>query len=307
MTWKKTLAFVMAAATVFTCAFSTAYAAKDDENVDTLVATTTDSAATETEETVTVTELEKYADIGNNIDEKYMTYEAGKYTNYLTFLKHFSDQYIIKDKINVDIKTDVYDMKNTELKGVEDHFGTNKDALVIGQEGYVDFTVNVEEAGLYHLAFDYLPIVNQPIDIEVSFLIDGGVQYKESTTFMFNRLWADDKTKDENGNWPMRDLNDNEITPEQVEVLRWTNYTIHDVSFSSDSDLLFYFSEGTHSIKINVLRQSLALAGVTLGGAEEVKSYSDVYDEYKDKGYKPVKDKNITIHAEYTDLKSRQS
>ena len=307
MTWKKTLAFVMAAATVFTCAFSTAYAAKDDENVDTLVATTTDSAATETEETVTVTELEKYADIGNNIDEKYMAYEAGKYTNYLTFLKYFSDQYIIKDKINVDIKTDVSDMNNTELKGVEDHFGTNKDALVIGQEGYVDFTVNVEEAGLYHLAFDYLPIVNQPIGIEVSFLIDGGVQYKESTTFMFNRLWTDDKTKDENGNWPMRDLNDNEITPEQVEVLRWTNYTIHDVSFSSDSDLLFYFSEGTHSIKINVLRQSLALAGVTLGGAEEVKSYSDVYDEYKDKGYKSVKDKNITIHAEYTDLKSRQS
>ena len=273
MTWKKTLAFVMAAATIFTCALSTAYAAKDAETADTLVATTTDSEATE--ETVTVTELEKYAEIGNNIDEKYQGYEAGKYTNYLTFLKYFSDQDVIKDTINIDIKTDVADMQNTELKGVVDHFDTNKDALVIDQGGYVDFTVNVEKAGLYHLAFDYLPIINQPIDIEVSFLIDGGVQYKESTTFMFNRLWTDDKTKDEAGNWPMRDLNDNEITPEQVEVLRWTNYTIHDVSFSSDSDLLFYFSEGTHSIKINVLRQSLALAGASIGGAENVKSYSD--------------------------------
>ena len=114
MTWKKTLAFVMAAATIFTCAFSTAYAVKDDETVDTLVATTTDSATTETEETVTVTELEKYAEIGNNIDEKYQGYKAGKYTNYLTFLKYFSDQDIIKDKVNVDIKTDVADMQNTE-------------------------------------------------------------------------------------------------------------------------------------------------------------------------------------------------
>ena len=171
MTWKKTLAFVMAAATIFTCALSTAYAAKDAETADTLVATTTDSETTE--ETVTVTELEKYAEIGNNIDEKYQGYKAGKYTNYLTFLKYFSDQDIIKDKVNVDIKTDVADMQNTELKGVVDHFDTNKDALVIGQGGYVDLTVNIEEAGLYHLAFDYLPIVNQPIDIEVSFLIDG--------------------------------------------------------------------------------------------------------------------------------------
>ncbi len=309
MTWKKTLAFVLAASTVFTCALSTAYAEKEDNTAETPVATTTDSDTTTGVEeiVVDVADSEKYAEMGNNIDEKYKGFGAGKYTNYLSFLNYFSDEEIIGDTIEVDIKSSISDMKNAEIKGVVDHSDVNKDAAVIDQNGYVDLSVNVKKAGLYHISFDYLPVIDQPIDVEVSFLIDGGIQYKEATTFMFGRYWTDDKTADENGNWPMRDLNDNEITPEQVEVLKWTNYTIHDVSFSSDSDLLFYFSEGEHSLKIQVLRQSLALAGVTLGGAEEVKSYSDVYSEYESKGYKPVKDKNITIHAEYTSLKSKQS
>lgn len=311
MTWKRTISFVLAVVIVLTCALTGAFAVEDTQDgTDLLTATdaAADSEAADNEIAVTADETNEYADIGNNIDEKYLGYGGNQYTTYLTFLNYFSDCEKVAEKLELIAKDNATLSENTEVAGVVDDFGVNKDAVIINENGYIDMRVNIEKAGLYHIALDYLPVKGKPIDLEIALTVDGDVQYKEVNSLTLNRLWKDDDTKDENGYWPIRDINGNETSPDSIEVLKWTNYTIHDNSFTSDSDLFFYFSEGEHSIKINALRESLAIASVTLGGITEIPSYADVYADYMSKGYKPVEtDSNITIHAEYPALKSQQA
>ncbi len=311
MTWKRTIAFVLSTVFLFSCAFSTAAAVEEtnEETVNLLAlnGSTQSETADETLSAVDVDDVDNYADVGNNVDEKYKGYEGDKYTNYLTFLNYFSDSETIGDKTVVDIKNSIGASEKSEVKEISDDDGVSKEAVVIEENGYVDMLVTVEKAGLYHVALDYLPIKGKPIDLEIALTIDGAVQYKEVNSLTLNRIWADDKTKDEKGNWPMQDLNGNETSPEAVEVFKWQNYTIHDNSFTSDSDLLFYLCEGEHSIKIHALRESIAIASVTFGGDEKIASYKDVYSEYESKGYKPVEKENVTVHAEYPLLKSQQS
>ncbi len=310
MTWKRTISFVLAIALVFSCTLNAAVAVKSADEDEVSVqsdSTVTDTVLT-TEQEVAADQTDEYAGKGNNIDEKYMGYDGNQYTSYLNFLNYFSDYDIIADETAIDIKNSIISDKNTQIQTVTDDNGVSKEAAVINEDGFIDLSVNVDKAGLYHISLDYLPIKNKPIDMEIALTIDGAVQYKEINSTLLNRIWVDDKTTDDDGNWPKRDLNGNEVSPETVEVLNWTNYTIHDNAFASDSDLLLYFSEGEHSIKIRVLRESLALAGLTIGGQKTYKSYSDVYADYSSKGYKPVeKGTNITIHAEYPVRKSQRS
>ncbi len=310
MTFKRTISFVLAIALVFACASTAVFAdgVKDEAIVNESVDSGAVTDTTEQELTGESTETGAYDDFGNNIDEKYQGFEGGKYTNYLTFLNYFSDYEVVKDKVSVDIINNLISSKGAEVQNVTDDENVTKEAVVIAENGYIDAKVNIEKAGLYHLTLDYLPIKGKPINIEIALNIDGKIQYKEVNSLMLSRLWKDDKTPDEKGYWPPRDLNGNETSPESVEYFRWTEYALHDNVYTSDSDFLFYLSEGEHSIRIDSLRESFALSSLTVGGAEELRSYADVYADYKAKGYKPVdKKSNVIQHAEYTVVKSNQS
>ena len=315
MTLKRTLSIVLAIAFVFSCTSMAVFATEAVENNAVLSDTTENVEVTETpmeEGTVASDEVEveddEYAGYGNKASAKYLSYKAGQFTSYLTFINHFSDTEIIGKAVTLDINNCIADSKGAETKSVADDDNVAKDAVVIKENGYVDLRINVEREGLYHIGLEYLPIKENPIDIEFSFKIDGDTQYREVTSLMLKRTWIEDKTPDEDGNWPQRDINGNEVSPDVIEALKWTNYTLHDNIFSSDDDMLFYLAPGEHSIKINVLRESVALASITLGGNEQLPSYNSVYAEYQKKGYKPVsKDTNITLHAEYSSLKSDNS
>ena len=315
MTLKRTLSIVLAIAFVFSCTSMAVFATETVENNAVLSDTTENVEVTETPmeegtEASEETEVEEdeYAGYGNKASAKYLSYKAGQFTSYLTFINHFSDTEIIGKEVTLDINNCIADSKGAETKSVADDDNVAKDAVVIKENGYVDLRINVEREGLYHIGLEYLPIKENPIDIEFSFKIDGDTQYREATSLMLKRTWIEDKTPDEDGNWPQRDITGNEVSPDVIEALKWTNYTLHDNIFSSDDDMLFYLAPGEHSIKINVLRESVALASITLGGNEQLPSYNSVYAEYQKKGYKPVsKDTNITLHAEYSSLKSDNS
>ena len=314
MTWKRTVSFVLALMMAVS-ASSTALAAKSDEDTadPTASATLTDEASNSGDEAQRVDDAAasadgEYADFGNNTDEKYKGYGGSQYITYLTFLNYFSNIERVSETITVDADTPLHSSSGAEAKEITDDFNTTKKAYVVDESGYIDAHITAEKAGLYHIAVDYLPIAGKSIDAEISLNIDGCVQYKEVNSLSLNRIWTDDRTPDENGNWPPRDFNDNEVSPETKEVFRWTDYTIHDNSFTSDSDLYFYLSEGEHSIKITVLRESVAFASISIGGTKQIASYKDVYADYQAKGYKPVSDDtNILINAEYPTLKSHQS
>lgn len=216
------------------------------------------------------------------------------YSDYLTLHK---DAATVSDKIGVNGGVLGYtagsDVSTVNYDG--------KDAVQVNQGGFIEWTVNVEKAGLYAMNTLYYIPEGKGINAEMRVYLDGVTPYTESTTVTFSRIWKDadygeDAKLNEYGH--EYDATGNELTPDAQEVRRWQQYIIHDNDYMTDSDLLIYMEAGTHTFRLASQRENIAFAEVTFGGVSNVRSYKDVYKEYKDKGLKVYDGSALTFEAE---------
>lgn len=152
---------------------------------------------------------------------------------------------------------------------VEDIEGIN--ALVWSNDnGKIDFTVNIPKTGLYNLAIDYYMLEGGGSTAEISMLIDGESPYDTATRITLSKKWV-------NRNEITVDQYDNEIRPPQVEELCWQSTPAKDIDGLFADPLLFYLTEGEHTISFESTKAHFAFSEFTFYNEEELVTY----EEYK--------------------------
>lgn len=171
--------------------------------------------------------------------------------------------------------------------------------ISLGEGDSVTWNVNISSDGNYWIEVDYYALPDTYDSISIDLLIDGQLPFSESAGLPLERSWINENTK-------QYDIYGNQIRPTQKEVQMWRTKKMRAVDASS-GDLEYYLSAGAHTLTIQVSRESCLIDKVTLSFVTQVKSYSEVFEEYEKNGYKSADVENLIFEAEGESVKSNQS
>lgn len=166
---------------------------------------------------------------------------------------------------------------------------TEDGSPVLAWEDDIDaFTwdVQVEEAGLYEIQVTYMPLDGRGTSIQRGVYIDGVSPYEEAYNVELNRTWRDI------GEQRFNNVGD-ELRPKQEEIRQWRTLSLVDGEGYYEDPLLFYFSAGAHTLRMEYVDEPIAIRDMTLVPPTTYPTYEAVSAEYAKNGYKDGTD---TIH-----------
>ena len=228
-------------------------------------------------------------------DDEKATYSRVPYEDYL---KEHADAARPDGVILIDGTTYTGATASVETVTLTDELtGESKTGLRTGDDGEVTWSFTVTAPGLYALSVSYFNEAGSGNDMERALYLDGKIPYTDAGNLVFFRTWRDkgDKQYTESGN---------EIRRSQEEVHVWSDVSLRATTGYHDDDLLFYLSEGAHTITLRSVRESLTISGFTFRNSEEVPSYADVLAEWTAQGAKPAEAQPLRIQGEEATLKS---
>ena len=162
-----------------------------------------------------------------------------------------------------------------------------KKAVIFGDDnGWCEWEFDIPSEGNYSISIEYYALPMNGKDILLSLELDGKIPYTEAASFQLQRLWQDVA----DGSFE-RDEQGNDIQPEQKEVFCWQNKYFNNVEGLYSEPYFLHLSEGHHTVRLSVTRESIAVAALILGGVEELPSYSEYISKYSsvtDKGQESV-------------------
>ncbi|NLZ55006.1 MAG: ABC transporter substrate-binding protein, partial [Thermoanaerobacteraceae bacterium] len=215
--------------------------------------------------------------------------------NYSSYLERYREA--PRPEIEIIIPAEKFSKTNMDIKILSDYQGVSGKAIKTAEKGYVEWKVEVPEAGLYNLALKYYPVEGRSADIERSLKINGEVPFLEAAYVSFQRVWQD---KGE----ILRDNRGNEIAPPQVESPIWLEKNICDEQGYYGDSFLFYFERGENTITIESQREPMVIAYLKIYQQPELPFYQEVVDTYQARGYQKTNDIMVKIQAENTKYKS---
>lgn len=165
------------------------------------------------------------------------------------------------------------------------------------EESWLEYQVNIPKSGLYNIGLEYYPLPGKRASIQRDIKIDGEYPFNEARRILFTRFFKD-------ANLPEQDNQGNDVRPRQLEVPQWSEVLLEGPQGMYEEPLLFYFSEGRHTIRITAIREPIAFTHLRIVSPEHLPTYADVQKEYAAKGYKEVKDVVVKFQAEWPVLKS---
>ena len=163
-------------------------------------------------------------------------------------------------------------VSNTATIATNQSFEGKDNVLVLSGNGNLVYSFNVPETGMYALEMEYFAQSDKVTrDLEFEILIDGKLPYEEASSFSMKRNWTDEEDE------PIYDSVDNQLLPTQVLSLKWLTKSFQDPNGNYMEPIKFYLEAGTHTITLNSISGTFALASL--------KFYNDgaqiTYDEYK--------------------------
>ncbi len=133
--------------------------------------------------------------------------------------------------------------------------------------------------GLYAMRIEYDPDPGRSRDIELRLELQGGLPYQEADSLVLSRRWRDV------GGVIEEDNNGNDIRPSQEEILfderGWLSYQAVDASGYYTQELLFPL-EDENTLTLTLSRENVRIHRIVFYGLEDVPSYAEYADRYKD-------------------------
>ena len=158
-----------------------------------------------------------------------------------------------------------------EGKGISvDRFvNNNMDVVRTEESSFVEYTVNVERAGLYFLHMEYFPLPSRGIPVERSLYINGEVPFLGADRLSFLRVWGDGRSG--------RDLDNqgNQIRPSQVEKPRWESSWFRDSLGYVTEPYSFYLNAGVNRIRLAGINEPVAIRSLTVRAPVRTKPYNE--------------------------------
>ena len=134
-------------------------------------------------------------------------------------------------------------------------------------EGYVEFTVEVERAGLYNMGLTYYPVAGKGADIEFELYIDGQMPFSGCEKIVFPRLYANTQPDFE------QDNRGNELRPSQRETPEWMTYPVRDNQGTAVDPYLFLLEAGRHTVRFVNLRDPIVIDSLNVYNEAEPPDY----------------------------------
>lgn len=183
----------------------------------------------------------------------------------------------------------------------KDDLGNEKSGLYLPESGDITLTVNVTEAGYYHMGVEYFSILGRSSNIERAMKINGKYPFIEAESLVLQRFFQDEFSVAQS-----RVKGVSDIRPKQIEKHLWAEDTFKDrVGYYNDS-YYFYFEQGVNTITFESKREPFVLGRLFLFQEEPVSSYETYYNQYLQQGAKVVEESYI-IEGEESYLKSSPS
>ncbi len=182
--------------------------------------------------------------------------------------------------------------------------GENDTLRWTGEEGWVEWTFNVADGGVYCLSLRYIPVEVKGMELEFAVLLDGELPYDDFASVMFPRSWKDAG--------PIRkDGNDNDLRPDQLEAPRWSDRDFIDTQGFYNKRLPLFLTRGRHRLRLVLRREALVMSGIRLYNPSDPPVYAETAFAKKaesareaEKGLEPVL---VKVQAETPFLKSDSS
>lgn len=206
---------------------------------------------------------------------------------------HYIFQYADKQRIYDEIIIEADSFTNSEfvLGIATDYKGVEGNTVFTDEKGFVEYTFDVKEEGLYNIRIDYYPIEGKGNDIERKLVINGEVPFTNANYFTFPRIWKDrtEITQDSRGN---------DRRPSQVESPMWQSVYLSDYLGYETSPYLFYFKKGKNTLRLESVKEPMGIRRIVLCQYEEPLPYAEVLKYYEEKEYRKYEGEQIKIQGE---------
>ncbi|BBH18657.1 ABC transporter substrate-binding protein [Paenibacillus baekrokdamisoli] len=178
--------------------------------------------------------------------------------------------------------------------------GVDKALKLSNDNGWVEWTVNIPETGLYEMALRYYPLEGMGRPIELGLAMDGVTPFTEARSMLFQRIWKDDGAI-------KQDSQGNDYSPGQIEAPAWIEQDFRDAEGLYKGPFQFHFTKGTHTIRLNSIREPVVLDALKIYKKAAIPTYADVHKQYRERGYQEAAGEIIKLQAEKSYLKSDQT
>ncbi|MGO4789041.1 extracellular solute-binding protein [Paenibacillus sp. 2KB_20] len=212
-------------------------------------------------------------------------------------------------KVKVGAKEALIDAKSYHAKSddavvsVGSYEGEHDVLLWSQPKGWVEYKVNVDQEGLYELATDYHPFLSKDglgrQSVIMSVQINGEYPFREAHSVSLERRFSEVRPEkyDDEGN-QIRSLIDEEVG--------WKTTSFRDSEGSYSKPLQWHLNKGENTIRIETIRQSVALKSFRLQVPKDIANYEDVRKTYPTHAASGSKEA-IVIEGEQFSLKNSSS
>ncbi|URN92506.1 MAG: extracellular solute-binding protein [Candidatus Pristimantibacillus lignocellulolyticus] len=165
------------------------------------------------------------------------------------------------------------------------------------EKSWVEYEVTILTDGFYQIGMDYYALEGKRSGLVRSIQVDGGYPFYQAKQVEFQRMWQ------EYGE-PWYDNQDNEYNPKREEVFGWQYRDFIDAEAKVAEGFRFFLSKGTHTIRIEAIREPGAIGQLHIYAPKAVSNYAEVSETYANNGYKETTGFNLKFQAELSTLRS---
>ena len=191
--------------------------------------------------------------------------EIGRTNTYARYLKRYAQS----PAGARDIPLDIFSPASSAGADFIENFEGEPKVLRTGEQGFVEYAVNVETAGLYNLYIEYFPLESRGIAIERGLLINGETPFLGADKLVFQRVWGD------SSGGVRLDNQGNEIRPTQIERPRWESAWFTDPLGYTLEPYAFYFNRGTNTLRLSGVNEPVAIRSLALRAFNRTKTYNE--------------------------------
>jgi len=201
---------------------------------------------------------------------KYAGYDLGGASSGRTnTYTRYTERYVQVPAASHDIPIDIFSWTDATGVSILSNFEGEKQALRTEEVSFIEYTVSVEQAGMYNIHVEYYPLPSRGINIERSLKINGETPFLGADWLAFYRVWGDAP-----GGIRI-DNQGNEIRPAQIEIPRWESAWFTDSQGFITEPYAFYFQEGVNVIRLEGINEPMAIRALELKAPVQTMNYRE--------------------------------
>lgn len=243
-------------------------------------------------------EIEGEAEVSEISATESLIADMTEYVRQITYPEYLGlHDEIVRPAKEIYIPADSYVNANFDIELLPNYAGLSGNSIKTSERGYVEWEVEVEEAGFYNIEITYYQVLGRSSPIQRSVVINGQSPFSEARFLTLARVWGDDGPVTE-------DIFGNHLRPRQVEKPMWQSVMFTDPLGYEMEPFLFYFEAGTNTVRLDSIGEEMVVHSLRLGQKDEALSYDDVARGYENLGYQHASDVFVKLQGEDADYRS---